>query len=560
MRGKIEGFVKQTGFVDAARYCFAGLLAFQCLAIIYVNLFQNQNHLGYDASALYLKAIEMWRQGTPIPDYYDETFLCIDAPVPIAALFYGLTGNIFISYGLANIIITSLIAALAISLWRDLLKEFGSVEILALVIPLNILFSPFIVSSHAYDTWNPIRDPYGAMYVSSAYFSVKILTGLLCLKAFAILVKQENKPAKPRHKALLAATLALLFVGGLSSGLYATVTFLLPLFALLCLRALLRSDPQLFFNRALLFIASGACLAFIGRLITINILKLPINDAKELVGSADFFKNLGSIYLGFAELMAGMGAGSGTVLFSSLGIQYLINFAICNFLLFAPLVFIVSLKKRGQLAADSGLMMYIFIIAVNLAIFSLCYLTYGSGTFENRYLLPVYFCLLTVLGLFVSAVAENKEFWLLRNVALAVIFIFLLFSNVASQQAYAAFVITDYNKLMPQLISKYGADLVYGTELDLTRNMRVLDTSRVYQEIVIEDGREDGLLKIDFHHYGGYTYYEEPGSYQGPTILLASPREYDKLPYHVRELFVFQEVTGVRNLNIYLSEINPLNP
>jgi hypothetical protein len=100
-----NNMLKSDKFYTVLTQCFSILLILQFLVICYVNLCQNQNHIGYDPSALYLKAIEIWKQKTLFPpNYADQTSLMIDSPAPLAALLFGLTGNIFVAYGVANIL------------------------------------------------------------------------------------------------------------------------------------------------------------------------------------------------------------------------------------------------------------------------------------------------------------------------------------------------------------------------------------------------------------------------------------------------------------------------
>jgi hypothetical protein len=206
---------------------FLLLLAFQCLAIIYINLFENQNQLGYDASANYLKAMEMWRQGTLFPEFHETTALLIDSSIPFATLLYGMTGNIFVSYGIVNIII----AALIVIVYLSLVKHLNKTNFLSTIIPLNLLLSPLLVDFE-FGTLNPICDIYNLMFVSAAFYNVKMLTGFLCVLALLNLGRKTNKG----DIFLVIITFIMTFISGMSYGMYQIVTFLLPLTIFLAIK------------------------------------------------------------------------------------------------------------------------------------------------------------------------------------------------------------------------------------------------------------------------------------------------------------------------------------
>ena len=100
--------MKKYDFYWYLRVGFICMLFIQILVLIIFNLTQMQYHIGYDASSSYLKAMEMGKQHTLFVDHWvEQTNLFYDSPVPLAAVIYLITENIFISYGIANIIISA---------------------------------------------------------------------------------------------------------------------------------------------------------------------------------------------------------------------------------------------------------------------------------------------------------------------------------------------------------------------------------------------------------------------------------------------------------------------
>lgn len=150
------------------------VIVVQSAIIIYSNLFELEHHLGFDASSAYLQAVEIWRCKSLVPSTFAlTTTLGLDSPTPLAALFYGITGNIFLGFGIANIIFDVVIAVI----FYNLLKEF---KLSAFEIALGFIFllCPFMTPDHFIDN----NLSYFAMVLGEqGSYSVKIITMLLLL-------------------------------------------------------------------------------------------------------------------------------------------------------------------------------------------------------------------------------------------------------------------------------------------------------------------------------------------------------------------------------------------
>jgi hypothetical protein len=214
----------------------------------------------------------------------------------------------------------------------------------------------------------------------------------------------------------------------------------------------------------------------------------------------------------------------------------------------------IAVRKNKELLSDKydSILLFLCVIGVNLLFFSTVFLAYGSAIYESRYLLPVFISIVAVFGSFISI---NN--WGKYKYTRAVILFFLIFSlfvsNINSQYSYANTTIMSYNESLPNALAKYEGNLVYGTDPVVTRNMRVLDTSKIYKIITLYN---DGMF--DFSYLATYKYYEKPGEYQGPTILLISQEQYELLSDYLQARYIFQE-HAYGNLNIYWADKNYLN-
>jgi hypothetical protein len=516
------------------KLCFLGFISVQCLMILYINLFNNQNHLGYDAAHLYLKVIEIARQGTLFPDYYEQTSFGLIGSAPVAALFYKIFGNIFIAFGLAN----ALIASALIGLFWSLLKHCGHMDILGKFLAVSVWISPFIAQ---FNNANPNYEPYNLLYVSAAFYNGNLLIGLCCMKAFLML--GENKPLGIGGKALAGGAIALCFLTGANTGMYNTVTFLAPLFCVVVFEVLRDKKLTLLRSGKAIFIYITIIISLIGIRTAEILLRYRASDSKNLAGALDFFKNLGSIYLGFLGLLGAIPLYSNILVFSKAGIVILGNFIIAN-----TLLFMATKRFSGELT-NQGLNANKAIILVNLFMFTVCYLTYGVPIFENRYLLPVYFALLILMARALSG-SELLKRQFIRNIFYSLALFALIVSNAASWVVYSRTTIAPWNETIPAALDKYDVGLVYGTENIMTRDLRVLDTSRVYKSIIVN---EDGSWGC--HHWGDYKYYEEAGEYVGNTALISAPDAYEKLPPAIRLRYSFQEnIDGNASFGLYIAD------
>lgn len=87
-------------------------------------------------------------------------------------------------------------------------------------------------------------------------------------------------------------------------------------------------------------------------------------------------------------------------------------------------------------------------------------------------------------------------------------------------------------------------------QMPFSRNMRVLDLDHVYR--VMNN-------MTDPHLWGDYTYYEDAGEYQGPTMMVCTQEFYDTLePFYKNQYKLVTTIEG-STAAIYYSESNPVD-
>lgn len=493
-------------------YILSMIFILQFLTICYFNLFQLQNHIGYDTSTYFYSSIMMWKQKSLFLHNWDyQTTLVMDSVVPLAALFYGITGNIFISYGIANILCTIGI----VYCFHDLLRyttSYKESRILVLNLLLVLHFWNF------YSNFNSLM--YGdVLLVNNSAYSVKTLLSLLIIGSVIKIYNKKNS------KLSIFIILFLNLITGISSGYWILVTVLCPLL-LWRLNYFLRKklNREIFLDKIIWFITSNIIILIIGKWIAKNIIGYSSKDSfMTLIGLDRMWDNLVSILLGLLDLTTSMPESSGIPVISFHGISCLTNFVFTS-LIILSIVFILYKKKYLY---NELYQIALFIIFTDIFIFSLLDTTYGSPFFETRYLITPY---LLMLVLFSSCV---DELFLSRYPQVLIwtgSVIGLIIINIASNLPYYKQV-NNYSELceLKANISKYPEPIVYvfGDSLNIdARNLRVIDTNKFYKAI-----RSD----MTAHHWGDSTCFDDVSEYDNSVLIITNEAELAYMPAYLKE-------------------------
>ncbi|MCL2197380.1 MAG: hypothetical protein FWB80_00500 [Defluviitaleaceae bacterium] len=535
------------------KYGFIIFFLIQVINIAYVNLNNDIVHLGFDAAPIYTNAIEIWEQRTLNPQTVRRNFsnLHLDTSMPFAALMYGITGNIFLAYGIVNLTIAIMIAVMLVFLVKMSLHEISSKEmVLPIAVALAILFSPFINSD--FNVANPLSDFYSLLFASAAFWGFRVLTGLLCIASFILLY--SNQRTTGLSITIVASSAIMFFICSVSTGYYALITFIVPVIIFMGYKLLMGdiSIREVVRNKALYLVLLWIGLTFVGRHIAYVEFDFEPRDTATLVGASLFFDNLQGIYLGLLILLGAMQSGL-TPALSEDGMVLLSNMFISHALLASFILMLYAAIKKKIILSDTS-MIFVLMFFSNLAMFVLTHLRYGSPFFEARYLIVLVLCLVVLFPVFISSV-EWGRYVHLRKFLLLCLLAALLISNRFSFRKYLDTTIADHI-MIAQELSAFEAGLVYVGAYDdwgiLTSNLRVIDTNRIYHGISIYAGR---AIKVG-GWVGGYLHLLERGSHNGETILLLSEQEFNSLSPFLRDRFVMQQVIPDVGLNIYMATRN----
>lgn len=513
----------------------------QMLMLGYINLTQMQYHMGYDASSYYLKAIEMWKQGTPfITHWVNQTTLYFDSAVPIAAFFMNIFHNIFLSYGLANYLVDILIVLVLVKILKEL-----NVSTLGKAFAINLAICPYLSL-----TFNNANDTayFSSILTSGCWYGVKLLFSLLFIYAWILLKKSE----KLNRKTILISILTciLFFISGTSSGYYLAVTVLVPAFFVGIILMFYENKFNRIYSKEMLFTYINIVLILVGKIISTNVLNFASKDSTEVwIGMDKFWQNLGSIFIGYTSLLQGMPMTSDVIAIEKKGMMYAFGMGITiitlvAFVLFSKMVF-KNIKEK------SIFLLPVMILCFNVFMFAILYTTYGSRYFEDRYLIIPYFAVVICVVAWIDTLDATlfKKFGCLALMGL------VLLQTARSDKKYNDNKI-DVNQLqqIQAEVSKTDTPVVYvyGDAYGiLQRNLRVYDYDRIYKGLGFDD---QGNQRYD--HWGDYTYFDYNNEWSGEIVLCTDANSFLQLPKYVQDNF--KPISNVNELVIYESKHNIL--
>lgn len=551
---------------------FGTLAVLQLLFLLWLNLTQLPYHLGYDASCDYLRAYEMYRQGTLFPEnWHDTTTSHLDAPGPLAALLLHIVPNLFTAFGLANCVF---LLGMVGFFW--LIMQELKIPRWASFLGVSLLLSPNFVT---------VINSNDLGYASCLLTSMQSYSGKFVL-AFCFLwlwlVFANRKKWKAYHTGALVFCIFGCFVTGLSSGYFLAAYLLLPTLAVSFALWLMREDHRwLLGPHTALTLGSLAAVAA-GKLFAEHVIGFVSKDSSmALIPLSELADNLLAALEGWFSLSAALPPNDWTTVFSSNGFLYLLGSVVAIILLGALGISCLQLLRslcrpsaRDMAFVSPGAVLLSITVLTNLLMLGLLNTRYGNSTYEDRYLIMVYCLSMLLLAHLLKE--SGLQRWIFRAVA-GILFLCLTVRTVTADIAYTNTKINiPLMDAVTATVDTLPSPVIFTcTETDqyilMFRNMRCYDVAHVYKPI--KAGPDDAVTlnkryqseadasgiawKNGFHHWGDYTYYDTAEEYSGPIVLIAEPLCFEALPTSLQEEFTFYSALN-DDLAVYTCAINVL--
>lgn len=523
------------------------VLIFLCqfAVLCYLNFTQIQNHTGYDSSWNYLRTALMWQEkAVTFHNWHDDTTLQLDTHMPLSALLYGLTGNIWFSFGVGNTLMNVL---MLLFLWKVLVRL--NVRFPARMIALNLLICPFL--TNGFHVFNDLGY-FSSILSGASFYSLRMLLVLMIVYEFLKIVQDGRMGFLP----------CLIWAGcilcGISSGVYLIVIILAPFLAYVAEMAAIRNDWRQLIRRESIFACLCCAAVLAGKLLARFALRFEAIDSTSTWTSlTDLWKNFGALLPGYLKLLQALPvSGTEFPIVSLTGILRFGALAIASLTVFS-MTFIFRKAWKNPEEKGGALLLLVNIVLVNLLILGLHNASYGAEIFEERYLIIVYFAAVIMTALFFNQLNSRR---VLSVTLTAVLAGSVFMVDVHSDLNYLKETNDDWPMNQIQsLAESEDAGIVYVWGDDLTvicRTLRVWDLNRIYKSI--PDG--GGYYR---HHWGDYYTYDTNEEYTGPTMLVC-PKGQNLVPEKVLAEYTllddslgYRVLTSVGTLDIYICDHNP---
>ncbi len=533
---------KGIGKIKPMELCLILVFISQLIVSIYFNLALLGEHMGYDSSWSYLKAGLIWREKALVSEMWaEQTNIFLDSTILPAALFYGITDNLLVSYGISNSIVLLGIIYCMSGIVKELQMRKG-VRLLC----ANLLICPYMVNGFAqlYPGLFNELGYFNCLISGPAFYSVRVL---LFLMVVSVIIHLRNKK-KPYVCAVLSFLLCVL--AGVSSGVFMAIILLLPCIVYFIEVTLIDNRLAELRRPEALYVYICLFCVFIGKIIGDHMLDIAAIDASRTWTSIEkIWMNTGAVIQGLMILLGVLPVLDTTVpVLSREGIVRCFPIAIFVVVI-ASIVFCIVLCLKNLKKADRNLLLFCNVLICNFMVFSLFNVQYGSFIFEERYLLCTYMIIIILVGYFLDSM--DKKLFVSATVEL------LLIAGIVGVD-----VVSDYNYInttngylqmaeTKELVETTDAGLVYcwgNNLLLLQRNMRVYDLSRVYKSITNEG---------EYHHWGDYLYYENNADYTGATVLMIARNADQIVPDQVLSRYRF--IGSTEMADIYYCPDNPVD-
>ncbi len=362
-------------------------VAAQIALLLLFNLLRTRYVVNMDSSEYLVQAIQIWRQKTLlIADYTYSTMLAWDIPTLPAALFYGITGNIYLAWGLSVDLFILLFLWTAVRIMNAL-----AVSLRGKLLSLLAIFTVYHYGTVEY--WDEL-------FINGALYLLRITVVLLLADVLLRLFRFPGA-LRGRERILCIAESALCclfsFVCGLSTGIFIIGCGIAPLFLWQLHRVLFRNESlsfRAFFNPSVFLSLGALASAFLGvavcRLIGLSDV---VSTTKLTVEPSVFAQHALNLFTGFLQLF---GWPTEPVSLTSIaGLFAIASFFLSALYLFLAVFFLVrSLPVRRDASAGTESPsavrreyagMLFWILAVNLVLFLTADLNYSGAVFEYRY-------------------------------------------------------------------------------------------------------------------------------------------------------------------------------
>ena len=512
------------------------IFLFQFAVLCYFNLTQIRNHVGDDSSWNLLRATLMWNDKALFnPSWNESTTTHLDTTMLIASLLYGMTGNIMLSFGIADMVV---VIALLLFVWKILERLDAGFN--AKMIALNLIICPYLTTE--YVAFNDLGY-FSCVLSGASYYSIRALFVLMII--FEFLEITQDQKIGVCGWLLFPACL----ISGISAGVYLIVVMFIPYFIYELEIAAIRDDWKQLISKESLF-AVVCCICVVGGKVLAETLFHfdALDSSRGWTSVGNLWLNFGAVIQGFMILLQVLPITDHAVMSITGSLRVMILIVFCIIVI---AVFSTAWRTRKNLTWKNGAVLFLLnIVLMNFLVFGLFNVRYGRYIFEERYLISTFFITVLIVALFFSELGRRRVLAGILSLAMA-LSIFLV--DVHSDINYLRSTNDEWQLDEIQTLAEaQDAGVVYfwGEDLGMiARTMRACDLDRIYKTV---SDYGDSFI----HAFGDYTVYDNFEDYTGKSLLIVS-KEKSLVPDKILTEYTLLSELDQLNASVYVCDHNP---
>ena len=385
------------------------LLLIQFLLICVCNLTLIDNNLDCDNAKMFRHIMEIWERKTlVIPDWSYTTTLEIDCGSLLAIPIYGLTDNIYLAYGIANILITVLMLAVIFYLFKD--KEFRYPLLCA-----NFICIPYRLG---------MLDYFNMMLFAGTQYIIKVMVPLL-LVGIVLDVETQNKHRQKLHRltvCAIAVYVFLLFITCMSSSVYVMACGIVPVCIAYGVYKFFKYE-KVPVSLIVLLLISGLCLV-VGNHINVSIMGGTRGNSMVFCSVYQMLANISSCFFGMFELFGGATTSFELQIFTLKGVLSVAKISLVLLMLVCA-IWNITKALKGKAQLREILLLGIFVW--NYFILNVANVRAGSATYEFRYhligMIPLMCLTVITLVQGIKTLRAEQQKWLWGMAGLVIVFL-----------------------------------------------------------------------------------------------------------------------------------------
>ena len=508
-------------------------LLVEILFIIYMNFFAFDKVLNFDGVNLMLHAVEMWKNKTPfISGWVETTTLELDCATLIAAPLYGITKNIILSFGVANMAFLLYFALIIRQMFR-----YAGYEIKYFLLALSIILVPYSVGMVEY---------FNMLFFQGSQYSFKVLIPILMV---TLLLTPQERIKKPWTISNIILLFFLVLISGISSGVYVLFCGICPIIACTILDMLLDNHTKKYHKFHYIILGTSFFLGALGYYINVNRSIDARGNTMHLTNFQNFHDNFAATFTSIFQVVGALPSAN-TAVFSMDGITYLLKV-----LLVIAIILTVIITSKNILLPTEKISIKRVILVIffwNLFVFIFCDTrnSLENKVIESRYYLIPMLMLMILFSMQMREYIENSEKYF-KTILTGMIPIMVLFLTVGSSiMTIKQFdVASGYLKNICNFIDDLDVESVFFIDHnDVQGTCRYLDPSRTYSAY---NSEAQSLVVYDY-----YQNYTDRANFGEKNIIAVfnwlTPDQ--MLPAYIYS--TYEKVGSVDGFDLYYSETN----